>query len=268
MELFGFSFSAPQLAVLIFCAFAAGFSKTGIIGMGIIITPLTAGVFPAGTALGFMIPLYLMGDIAALSIFRRAIMWRPLLKALPWGIFGTLAGWQITGFINARFGADAEGHLRTLIGVLMAAVVALSHYVSRHPEIAMARPRDADAPNPGGVKLWYAAGLGTLAGLISMITNSGGPIWAMYLSSLGLGVKEVIGTAVWCFFVVTVLKAPLSANLGFLNINTVKLDLVLFPLTLAGVLIGAKVSGRYSKKTFNRIIQILAALGSLYMIFS
>ncbi len=266
-EVFGFHLSTAQIVVVAVAAFLAGFSKTGIIGLGIVITPVTVSLFSAGTALGFMIPLYILGDIVAIARFQRKVTWRPLLKALPWGVAGTLAAWQLAKYINRNFGHDADDFLRIMIGVLLLVIVALSVYVSRHPELATASKTASGRINTGKVRMWYAAMLGSFAGFVSMMTNSGGSIWAMYYSSLGLEVREIIGTSVYCFFAVTLLKIPLSANLGFLNWNTLQFNLVLAPLTIAGVLTGGLLSKSFSRKTFGAIIQVLAIIGAAYMIF-
>ena len=70
----------------------------------------------------------------------------------------------------------------------------------------------------------------------------------------------------WCYFLVALLKVPLSANLGFLNGNTLLLNLVLAPITIAGVFAGSLMSGKFSKKTFGTVVRVLAACGSVYMI--
>lgn len=268
MQIFGVDFSIAQIAALVISAFLAGFTKTGIIGLGIIVTPLMASVFPAGASLGFMLPLYLLGDVISIIRFNRRVLWRPLLKALPWGMVGAVGGWWIAGVITRAFGDGADRFLRTLIGCIMGSIVALSYYVSRHPELVSATDGSARmrAVRKGEIKSWYAAFLGSFAGFASMLTNSGGPIWGLYFSSLGMEVKEVVGAGVWCFFIISLLKIPLSANLGFLNTQGLLLNLLLAPLTVLGVVLGARVSGRYSKETFGRIIQVLAAFGAVYMI--
>lgn len=266
MEFLGFSLTAWQITALVLGAFITGFSKTGIIGSGIVLTPLIASAFPAGIALGFVVPLSIASDLATMARYRHKVMVRPLLKALPWGLFGTLVGWWIAGFIGRSYGAEAERYLRTLIGILMGIVVALGFYVARNPGLALGKP-SADAAESPGVKTWYAASLGTFAGMVSMLTNSGGPIWGVYLSSLGLEVKEIIGTVVWCYFIVALLKVPLSANLGFLGSDTLLLNLFLLPVCLTGVFVGGTMSGRFSKRAFGLTVRVLAALGSLYMIF-
>ena len=266
MELFGMHFTVWQCVVLVVCSFGAGFTKTGIIGLGIVMTPLMASAFPSGMALGFMIPLYILGDVLTLLTFRRKVLWRPLLRALPWGIAGTVAAWWFTGVLLARLGEGADSVLRTVIGVLMVGVVLLGVYVSRHPDLAMGKNASESQRRRGNVRVWYGAVLGTFAGMISMLTNSGGPIWGLYLSSLGLQVGEIIGTAVWCFFVVTLVKIPLSANLGFLNADTLLLNLILCPLTVAGVITGKRVSGFFGKDMFGKLIQGLAFLGAVYLI--
>lgn len=270
MHLFNYDLTIWQVIAIVAAAFAAGVSKTGVIGLGVLITPLAASVFPAGLSLGFMLPLYILGDVITLTRFRRKVMWDPLLKALPWGIAGTLFGWWVARLLAATYGKEADDRLRTLIGILMAAVVVLSYYVSRHPGMARgAKSETADGTiRPGRVRRWYATVLGAFAGVLSMLTNSGGPIWGLYLSSLGLEVKEVIGTAVWCYFVVAVIKLPLSANLGFMDWNSLQFNLILAPLTVAGVLMGGMLSSRFSKETFSRITQCLAVFGAAYMILS
>ena len=269
MEVFGMHLTPWQITAVVLGAFITGFSKTGIIGSGIILTPLIASTFPAGTALGFVVPLSIASDLVTMARYRHKVMVKPLMKALPWGLLGTVGGWWIAGAIGQTYGNAADAYLRTLIGVLMGVVVALGFYVARNPDIAMGKRRDgddADNPEQPKVKTWYAAALGTFAGMVSMLTNSGGPIWGVYLSSLGLEVKEIIGTVVWCYFIVALLKVPLSANLGFLDGNTLRLNAILLPITILGVFVGGTMSGKFSKKTFGVIIRVLAALGSLYMI--
>ncbi|MCC8189365.1 MAG: sulfite exporter TauE/SafE family protein [Planctomycetes bacterium] len=262
MTIFGLELTLWQAVTAGLGAFILGFSKTGIIGIGIVLTPLLASGFGAGPALGFVVPLSLLGDIVAIVRYRQKVSMGPLVKALPWGVLGTLAGWRLAAAIAAAYGTGAEPVLRRLIGILMAVVVALGWYVARHPALAL-----GPAGGRGKVRTWYAACLGTFAGLVSMLTNSGGPIWGVYLASLNLEVKEIIGTVVWCYLVVSALKIPLSASLGFLTADTLRLNALLAPLLVAGVLFGGVVSGRLDKRHFGGIVRVLAAAGSLYMIF-
>lgn len=263
------SFTAAQLTVIVVSALVTGFSKTGIIGLGVVVTPFMASVFPTGASLGFMLPLHLLGDLTAIALFNRKVAWRPLRQALPWGLAGCVVGWLAARGIGAVWPDGSERLLRVTVGVVMASVVALSSRMARRAGAATAGT--TPAASGGGTVLeakgWYAALLGSFAGLAGMLTNSGGPIWGLFFSSLGLEVREVVSATVWCFFAVNIMKLPLSANLGFMDWNSLRASLVLAPATLLGVFLGMPVSGKYSKKTFGRIIRTLTVWGAAYMIF-
>lgn len=263
MHLFGFDLTLWQVIVLAIVSFLIGFSKTGVIGLGVVITPLLVSAFPTGLSLGFVVPLSIAGDALTIAKYRHKVVLRPLLKALPWGVVGTLFGWRVAAALARAYGSEADAKLRVLIGFLMLAVVLLGFYVARHPRMAMSKNDPAAAPR---VRSWYAASLGAFAGSVGMLTNSGGSIWGVYFSSLGLEVKEIIGTVVWCYIIVALVKMPLSANLGFLNANTLLLNLLLTPIVVIGVLIGPSFSSRINKDKFGSITRIIALLGSLYMI--
>lgn len=267
MELFGGHYTPVQMTVLALCAFLGGFTKTGIVGLGIVITPLMASAFPAGAALGMLLPIFLVGDIISVSRFNAKVPWRPVLAAVPWGVAGTAAGWLVAGRLNECFGSDAERVLRMTIGVLMALVVVLGAYLAKHPEYVTGRGSVApDSETIGRVNIAYAALLGLFSGFASMLTNSGGPIWAVYFSSLDLEVREVIAGGVWSLFICNAIKMPLSANLGFFSGESLTINLILLPVLFCGLVAGRKIADRYSRETFARIIRGLAACGACYMI--
>jgi hypothetical protein len=264
MTIFGASLSPWQAFSLAFSAFLAGFTKTGIIGVGMVITPLMASVFPTGVSLGFMLPLYLGGDFFMIFVMRRRPLWNTLKRAATWGIAGVFLGWVAARELTAIAGGETERFLRAAVGSIMAVVTVVGLYASYHPEFAL---KDA-ACGTKSAKTWYTASLGVFGGMASMLTNSGGPIWALYYSSLGLEVRDVINTSAWCYFLLTALKVPLSANLGFLDWDLQKLNLLLFPITIAGLLAGGRLSAGIDRKTFSRIVQCLAAGGAAYMILT
>lgn len=148
MDLFGVHLSIAQFVVALACAFLAGFSKTGIVGLGIVITPLMASVFPAGLALGFLMPLFLAGDVISVIAFNRRVPYGALLRILPYGVAGTVGGWYFASYFQDILGEGYEQILRLTIGVLMAFVVGLSWYISK----LMKTRKQVDATHGGGRK--------------------------------------------------------------------------------------------------------------------
>ena len=65
-------------------ALLVGVTKTGIPGLGPLIVPLLASVFPARASTGVLLPLLIAADVFAVLRYRRHAVWRHLVRMLPW----------------------------------------------------------------------------------------------------------------------------------------------------------------------------------------
>ena len=74
-----------------------GITKTGIPGLGPVIVPLMASVFPARASTGVLLPLLIAADVFAVVRYRRHAVWRHLVRMLPWTLGGVVAGWLRAG---------------------------------------------------------------------------------------------------------------------------------------------------------------------------
>ena len=77
-------FEPWQWVLLVLGAVAAGFSKTGIPGIGILIVPLMAIVFGGRLSVGATLPLLIFGDIFAVLWYRQHARWDNLRSLFPW----------------------------------------------------------------------------------------------------------------------------------------------------------------------------------------
>lgn len=101
-----------------------------------------------------------------------------------------------------------------------------------------------------------------------MAANSGGPVMALYFIASGFDVKRFLGTQAWFFFIVNVIKLPLSAGIGLINEQTLKLDVLLAPVVIIAGLIGKKIVRHIDQKLFNRIIIALTIISSAYLLIT
>ena len=76
-------------------AFLIGLSKTGIIGVGILPIALYAVVFPSRASVGLVLPMLVLGDLIAVTTYRRHAVWSHLLKLLPWAAAGVVLGMEL-----------------------------------------------------------------------------------------------------------------------------------------------------------------------------
>lgn len=225
-----------QWLILNFTAFMYGFNKTGIVGSAIVCTPLMLMHFTAGQTLGILLPLLVVADIVTIILLRQSARWPHILKAMPWAILGIVLGWAV-----ARYAISGEGggdvFLKKTIAAILVFLVLFGFYLRVRPGLAT---NAGDGASGGGAsaKTWFACGMGILGGLTTMLANNGGPAWVVYLVSLGLGVKEFLGTAAWLFFIQNVAKLPFGVNLGFITTDTLRLNLYLLPALLLGLAVG------------------------------
>jgi uncharacterized membrane protein YfcA len=231
-------------------AFVTGVSKTGLPGLGILHVPLMAMVLPARQSTGILLGILILGDLIAATYYRRRAEWSHVIRPLPAAFAGIMAGWRIMRFVTNK-------QLGPIIGVIVLAMLALNYWRTR--------AGGEDAPIP--MQWWFAAVLGFIAGVTTMMANAAGPIMVIYLLAMRLPKLEFVGTSAWFFFVVNWLKVPFSASLDLITWDSVRLDLMMLPLIAAGSIAGILFLRQIPQKAFNSVVQILAAAAAIKLLF-
>ena len=244
--------TAAEWGILGLAALLIGFSKTGLPGFVILSIPLTALVVPAKASTGIILPMLIVADIFALTMYRRHAQWHHLLRLLPWALLGIFAGYWLLAMFTDR-------EARIFIGVLILMMLVLSKW----RELRTLGESDGSVTlHPGTVLV-----IGVMAGVATMMANAAGPIMAIYLLAMNLPKKEFIGTSAWYFFIVNCLKVPFSYNLGLINHDSLLLNLCLLPLIMTGALLGILVIRIVPQKLFANLAQIMAAAAAARLLF-
>lgn len=245
--------STVSWVVLILAAAFTGLAKTALPGLATVSVALFAAVLPARESTAVLLLLLLLGDLMAVWIYVKTIDWRRLLKLVPWVLIGVVAGAAFLTWSDNKV-------MRVAIGIILLVLTSLTLLVMQRTsqqtlDRAFARPA--------------ASGLyGTLGGFTTMAANSGGPVMALYFIASGFDVKRFLGTQAWFFFIVNVIKLPLSAGIGLINEQTLKLDVLLAPVVIIAGLIGKKIVRHIDQKLFNRIIIVLTIISSAYLLIT
>jgi len=227
-----------------------GVSKTGVPGVGILVVPLMATVLPTGASVGFVLGILMVGDLFAIIYHRRNAEWRYMLHLLPAAAAGIVAGYFILGVVDER-------QLRPIIGAITLVMLGVNYW----------RERDRTEETKIPTQWWFAAGLGFVAGVTSMMANAAGPIMLIYLLAMRLPKIEFVGTGAWFFFIVNWIKVPFSAKLGLMTIETIKLNVMMVPLIAAGAALGIFLLHRVPQKAFTAIVQVLAVAAAVKLLF-
>lgn len=235
------------LVVIGAAAFLIGLSKGGVGGgVGPLITILVAVVVTPSQAIGVLLPLLMIGDLAAVWVHRmdwdRGIIAR-LLPAATAGV--------VVASVFLRQTSDRG--IEIFLAVLSVAFVL---YRLAEPKLRRARLR-------AGTGLAVTAGV--TSGVTSTVAHAGGPPVAIYLLAAETSPVTFVATTAVLFFVVNWFKVPGYMAAGLLDVGMVRV--VPFALLIwPGVIVGRWLVQRVSATLFERVILTLLVLGAIYLL--
>ena len=227
---FDLAFFAMTIPAVIF----AGISKGGFgSGAAFAAASILAVVFEPAVAIGLMLPLLMLMDVAALKVYWRQWDWHLLWLVIVGSVPGVALG-------AILFKATNPDVLRFLIGLICLLFV-FWQMVLRQKLIKR------DAPPIGK---WGGVISGAIGGFTSFISHAGGPPVAVYLLSHPVTKTSYQASTVLIFWVVNLLKAVPYGFIGIFTAETLVADLYLTPFALIGVWLGVKAHMIVSERLF------------------
>jgi hypothetical protein len=244
-----------EILALLTAAVGVGFAKTAIGGVTAVSVALFAAVLPARESTGALLPLLLVGDVIAVTIYRRHADWPALLRLFPSVAAGVLLGVVFVARVD-------DTAMRRMIGAVLLILVAV-HLARRW----LRRDQDPDALREEQHRRRHATALvfGVLAGFTTMVANAGGPVMSIYLLSAGLGMLGFMGTSAWFFFAVNVFKVPFSVGLDLISVESLLLDLWLIPAVVVGASLGRALVHRIDRRSFEALVLVFVVLSGAYL---
>ena len=231
-------------------AVGIGLNKGGLTGLGVLPILLFAFVFPARESTGFVLPLLIVGDLCAIGVYWRVVIWKVFWVLLPPALAGVALGCFLMGRISERAFGPLIGWI--IIGLIALQLVRgwlgekLDHIFESHG---------------------FGLGMGVLAGVTTMIANAAGPVANLYFLSMRLPKWNLIGTSAWFFFVINLWKVPFSTHLGLTNACSVSLGLLLAPLVILGFFGGRFLAAKMPQKIFEIFLLVCTGIGALQLVW-
>ncbi|RBM13190.1 hypothetical protein DEH69_19365 [Streptomyces sp. PT12] len=251
-------------------AVLVGFAKTAIGGVAAISVALFATALPARESSGALLPMLIVGDVLAVSAYRRHADWSVLWRLFPSVAVGILIGVVFVARVD-------DTVMRRTIGALLLAVVTVHVWQRgrRRRRAAEGEPAGqaerAERAEPGGQRVGtggplLAFGYGLLAGFTTMVANAGGSVMALYLLAAGFPMLRFLGTGAWFFLIVNVFKVPFSAGLGLITVDSLSLNAMLLPALAVGALVGRASVNHLNQKRFERLVLGFTAASALNLL--
>ncbi|HET7535357.1 MAG TPA: sulfite exporter TauE/SafE family protein [Candidatus Didemnitutus sp.] len=245
------NFEGWQWALLLAAAFLVGLSKTGIAGLGILFVAIFANLMPAKQATGVVLPLLILGDVFAVSLYRQHTQWSHLWKLFPWTVAGVVLGWIALKYLD-------DTQTKHLVGVIL--LLMLVVHIWRKLRAGKEEAAATQAP------LWFAALTGVLAGFSTQVANAAGPVMVLYLLAMRLPKLEFLGTGAVFFLLLNWFKVPFMVQLGLINWDSLGLNLRLAPLVIVGALVGKLIAKRINQQAFEVTALVLTVAATVKLL--
>ena len=239
------------IVLLSLVGFLIGISKTAIGGLGMVSAALLATILPAKESTGVMLVLLITGDLFAIGIYKKHVEWKMLQKLIFPVIAGILAG----AYFLAH---SSDNSLKKTIGAIVLLLVILYPISQRIQRNNL----DISTRFPRALRVT----LGSTAGFMSMVANSGGPPMSIYLLLRRNSVMNFLGNNAWFFFVVNIFKLPFAFALGLLQFSSLHYILPSAPAVIIGALLGRKIASKINLELFQKLTLISATLAGLNLI--
>ena len=240
----GVEFDLWVFLVAIPAVLFAGVSKAGFgSGAAFASASILALVIAPGQALGIMLPLLMLMDVAALRPYWKRWSWPDARLLVLGGLPGVALG-------AALYRVAEPDLFRFLIGAISLGFVVWQASV----RAGLIRERTSEMP------LWGGALAGAVAGFTSFVSHAGGPPAAVYLLSRKLGKTEFQATTVLIFWLINIAKFVPYAFLGIFTLQTLIMDLLLAPFALIGAWLGVRAHHLVSDRVFFGITYVALTL--------
>jgi uncharacterized membrane protein YfcA len=232
-------------AIIIF-----GIAKSGLGGsIALISIPLMTVVMPLGQALAIILPILILSDFIAVYKFRKDFDLDTLKLIVPFSAVGIFVG-------SITFSYFSEELLKFIIG-LMGFLFSAHYFLFKKNKLIPAKKSILK----GGV-------CSTVAGFTSFCVHAGGTPTSIYLLPLRMKKEIYVGTRVIFFTFVNLIKFPFYINLSMITYESFKHSMILFPLSVLGILIGYQILKHVEENLFYNIIYALILITSSRLVFS
>ncbi|MHA6326214.1 sulfite exporter TauE/SafE family protein [Roseivivax sp. CAU 1753] len=230
----------PVFAICVPAVVFAGISKGGFgSGAAFASASILAIVLEPGAALGIMLPMLMLIDVASLPAYWRKWRWPEARILIYAGVPGTLLG-------ALFYQSTSDDAIRLVIGLVCLLFIAWQ-WAQKAQLIQLRRDM--------GAKTGIA--MGVLMGFTSFVSHAGGPAAAVYLLGRKLPKTAYQATTVLVFWAVNLLKAGVYGGMGIFTRDSLLLDLALVPAALLGTWVGVRMHHLVPERVFFGLTYIL-----------
>ena len=187
-------------------------------------------VYDAKNSTGVLMPLLIVGDIFAVTYYKRHVQWNYIVKLIPWMIAGVLIG-----VVGGKFISESIFKYG-MAGIILFSVALMWYWENKKDTM-----------------------VGNLAGAFSNI----------YFLAMRLPKNTFIGTAAWLFFIINTFKIPFHIwSWETINSTSILKSIELVPFVLVGLFSGVIIVKKIKDEGYRKLILLFTALGGIAILLN
>ncbi len=231
-------------------AWFIGMAKAGLSGAGMVSVLLFAEAFGAKDSTGVVLPLLIAADFMGFWLLRGGGSWKQIWSLVPPALIGVVLGWWLLDKLDNQVA-------RWVIGWLILVLLALKLLIDwQRQKLAQLHEHR--------VFIW---GIGSAAGLTTMLANAAGPVMTVYLLAHRFAKSDYLGVFARFFLFINLVKVPFSYDIGLINGPSLLTNLVLMPAVIIGIFLGWRIVKVLPQKVFEAVVFYFALAAALRLIF-
>ena len=243
------SLTPAHWLLAVIAGLGVGVAKSGFAGVSLVHVLVMAHIFGDRLSTGVVLPMLVVGDVCAVLAFKRHAIWKHVARTLPIACIGVGGGMWLMTLVPAYA-------YKPIIGWTVLTLVIVQLWRMWKPAMFEKVPHS----------LPFAATMGLLAGITTMMANAAGPVMGLYFLSVGLPKYQLTGTSAWFFLLINFYKIPFSVHLDLIHTDTLLFNLVLAPVILVGLFFGRWLLQHVPQRLFDGLILAFAAVAALQRI--
>ncbi len=231
-----------ELLFLLIVLLGSILSSTFGIGSGIIIIPIAASFFPMQYTISLCAVYFITGAISKLIVFRKYIVWEPVLYLWLGAIPAVIIG------------ANLMAIVKTEVLEKILAIVIILYVISGFVNFKLKTTLKAMPI------------IGALYGFFAGIIGSGGVITAALFTSIGQTKEKFIASMALSAILINIIKVIIYARYNFLDVSQAPMFAGLAIAAFAGAFIGKYSVKKISNEIFRMVILIILLIISLKLL--
>lgn len=231
-------------------AWSLGVSKTGFPGLAIVNVLVIAELFGAKNSVGIILPMLVVCDLIVLPLFWKHATWKMIWPLVPVTFIAIVAAWFLLDAFDDLTARRVIGGIILVMLVLQLIREFQKEFLEHLPDSRTFR--------------WISC---SMIGVSTMLANAAGPVYSIYALVHKMPKMEFLGVGARFFLLVNLFKMPFLGQLELINAESLKLNLLLLPALIIGILIGRKLIHLVPQRLFEILLYGFSAIAGIRMLF-